>query len=304
MTGMGSGREFDLIREFVGNSRKTHAAIQVGSGDDCAILAVSPFAISTDMSVENVHFRRDWLQPQEIGYRAAMAALSDLAAVGAQPVAALVSFAFTQADAEGWATEVMKGVTEVVEAFDAVVTGGDVARTPDGAVIDMVVIGRADQPILRSTAKPGEEVWVTGTLGGAAAAVAAWLEGREPSRAVRERFARPVARVKEGMQLRGVASAMIDLSDGVAGDARHLAAASGCRIIIDAALLPVHAGATVAHALAGGEDYELCFTAPRGARIDLDIEVTKIGEVVAGEGIEIRNGRDGGGYDHFGGMTR
>jgi thiamine-monophosphate kinase len=304
MTGMAGGREFDLIREFLGNARKTHPAMQTGAGDDCAILTVSPFAISTDMSVENVHFRRDWLQPGEIGYRAAMSALSDLAAVGAQPVAALVSFAFTHADAEGWAVDVMAGITEAVESFDAVLAGGDVSHTHDAAVIDMVVIGKADQPVLRSTAKPGEEVWVTGTLGGAAAAVAAWLDGREPSRAARERFARPVARVKEGLQLRGVASAMIDISDGIAGDVRHLAAASGCRIIIDAARLPVHPDATAAQALGGGEDYELCFVAPRGARIDLDAEVTRIGEVVAGEGMEIRNGPDGGGYDHFGGPAR
>ena len=304
MTEMAGGREFDLIREFLGNARKTHAALQVGAGDDCAILTVSPFAISTDMSVENVHFRREWLLPQEIGYRAAMSALSDLAAVGAQPVAALVSFAFTRADADGWAADVMAGITEAVESFDAVLAGGDVARVQDGAVIDMVVIGKVDQPILRSSAKPGEDVWVTGALGGAAAAVAAWLDGREPSRAARDRFARPVARVKEGMLLRGVASAMIDVSDGIAGDARHLAAASECRLIIDAARLPLHPGATVAHALTGGEDYELCFTAPRGARIDLGVEVTRIGEVVAGEGVEIRNGPDSGGYDHFGGVTR
>ena len=304
MTGMAGGREFDLIREFLSNTRRTHPAIQVGSGDDCAVITASPFAISTDMSVENIHFRRDWLLPQEIGFRAAMSALSDLAAVGAQPVAALVSFAFTHADADGWAADVMSGVTEAVESFEAVLAGGDVARTSEGAVIDMVVIGSVDHPVLRSTAKPGDEVWVTGTLGGAAAAVAAWHGGREPSRAARERFARPAARVKEGMALRGVASAMIDLSDGIAGDARHLAVASRCRIIIDAARLPVHPDATLAQALSGGEDYELCFTAPRGARIDLDSGVTKIGEVVAGEGVEIMNGPDGGGYDHFGGQTR
>jgi thiamine-monophosphate kinase len=304
MTGMAGGREFDLIRKFLGNARKTRAGIEVGAGDDCAVLDIAPFAISTDMSVENIHFRRAWLSPQEIGFRAAMSALSDLAAVGAQPVAALVSFAFTSGDADGWATDVMSGVTEAVESFDAVLAGGDVARAERGAVIDMVVIGSVDRPILRSTAKPGDEVWVTGSLGGAAAAVAAWLDGREPARAARERFARPVARVREGLLLRGVASAMIDVSDGIAGDARHLAAASGCRLIIDAARLPVHPDASLPHALSGGEDYELCFTAARGAHIGLDVEVTRIGEVVAGEGVEIMNGPDGGGYDHFDGRTR
>lgn len=300
MSKMARGGEFDLISGFLAKARRDHPALRVGPGDDCAVLNVSPFAISTDMSVEGTHFRRDWLSGNEIGYRAAMAALSDLAAVGAQPVAALVSFAFKKADAESWAAEVMAGVTEAVESFDAVLAGGDIARTQDSAVIDVTVIGRTDRAILRSTAKPGDEVWVTGNLGGSWAAVAAWLNGREPAAGARERYARPAARIAAGLALRGVASAMIDLSDGIARDARHIAAASGCRLIIDGSLLPLHPDASLAQALGGGEDYELCFTAPRGVKIDIDIEHTKIGEVVAGEGLEILNGPDTDGFDHFG----
>lgn len=296
---MAGGREFDLIREFLANARTRHPAVKVGPGDDCAILDVAPFAISTDMSVEHVHFRRDWLKPREIGNRAAMSALSDLAAVGAKPVAALVSFAFTTADAEGWADAVMEGVRAAVESFGAVIVGGDVARAPDAAVIDVIVLGSVERPVLRSTAQPGDEIWVTGTLGGSAAAVAALQAGVEPSASARARFAAPVARVNEALGLRGVASALIDLSDGIAGDARHIAAASGCRLIIDAMRLPVHPDATLEQALGGGEDYELCFTAPRGARIEMSIQVTRIGEVVSGEGLEIVNGPDRGGYDHF-----
>lgn len=301
---MAGGREFDLIRGFLANARTQHPALTVGPGDDCAILDVAPFAISTDMSVEGVHFRRDWLSPHEIGGRAAMSALSDLAAVAAQPVAALVSFAFTTADAGGWADAVMAGIRGAVESYGAVIVGGDVARAAGAAVIDVVVLGNVQRPVLRSTARAGDEIWVTGTLGGAAAAVAALEAGREPAADARSRFASPVARVNEALRLRGVATAMIDLSDGIAGDARHVAAASGCRMIIDAARLPVHPDATLEQALGGGEDYELCFTAPRGARIEMNIQVTRIGEVVAGEGIEIVNGRDRGGYDHFGEGTR
>lgn len=300
MSAMAGGREFDLIRSFLRDARSQHPAVAVGPGDDCAILDAAPFAISTDMSVEHVHFRRDWLTPREIGQRAAMAALSDLAAVAAQPIAALVSFAFTSADADGWADAVVAGAREAIETFGAMIVGGDLSRAPDAAVIDVIVVGSVVRPILRSTAQPGDELWVTGALGGAAAAVAALQAGREPSAAARARFASPHARVNEALALRGVASAMIDLSDGIGSDARHLAAASGCRLVLDAARLPVHPDATLAQALGGGEDYELCFTAPQGATIEMGIELTRIGQVVAGKGLEILNGPDARGYDHFG----
>ncbi|MGQ0560960.1 MAG: thiamine-phosphate kinase [Gemmatimonadota bacterium] len=303
MSRLGEGREFDLIRAFLAQARgRERPELRVGPGDDCAILTTAPFAISSDMSMENVHFRRAWLEPREIGYRAAVAALSDLAAVGAQPVAALVSFAFSSSDAETWATEVMAGVAQALDEYDAVLAGGDVTRS-DAAVIDVVVIGSVEQGVLRSGARIGDDVWVTGSLGGAAAAVAAWLAGRQPAPAARARYARPAARIREGRALRGIAPALIDVSDGVAGDARHLAAASGCGIVFDAGALPVHADATPEHALSGGEDYELLFTAPAGTRVELAVELTKIGEVVAGTGLRIRNGPQASGYDHFGGVS-
>lgn len=295
MSALGGGREFDLIRGFLAGAR-SRPELQVGAGDDCAVLTVAPFAISTDLSVEHVHFRRDWLAAEEIGYRAAVAALSDLAAVAAEPVAALVSFAFADADADAWAPAVMQGVNEALAEYDVALAGGDVTRA-DSAVIDVVVIGKADPFLLRSGARTGDSIWVTGTLGGAAAAVAHWLEGAEPAPALRERFARPRARIAEAAVIRAQATACIDLSDGVAGDAGHIAAASGCRLVIDARLLPVHAGATLAQALSGGEDYELCFTMPPG--ITPDIGATRIGVVVTGSGVEIVNGPAGAGFDHF-----
>jgi thiamine-monophosphate kinase len=201
----------------------------------------------------------------------------------------------------------MQGATQAIEACGAVLAGGDVARAIAGAVIDVVVIGTTERPVLRSAAQIGDEVWVTGTLGGAAAAVSAWLTGSTPSAATRERYAHPVARIAEALWLREHIHALIDLSDGIAGDAGHLAAASGCRVVVDAEFLPLHADADTRLALQGGEDYELCLTAPGGALESVrgefeqrfEIPLTKVGIVVAGQGVEVRNADVRGGFDHF-----
>lgn len=300
MSTLGPGREFDLIRSFLSGARTRNDAVLVGAGDDGAVIDAAPFAISCDLSVENVHFRRDWLSADEIGYRAAVAALSDLAAMAAQPIAALVSFAFSAADATGWAARVMNGVNEALDEYGAMLAGGDVTRS-ELAAIDVVVIGSVEQPVLRSGARVGDEVWVSGRLGGAAAAVAAWENGDVPAAGARASYARPVARVELARRLSGHATAMIDVSDGIAGDARHIAAASKCRIVIDAQRVPAHPDATLEQALRGGEDYELLFTAPAGAQFEADVTLTRIGDVLAGEGVDIRNGTDAGGYDHFSG---
>lgn len=311
MTTMSGGAEFDLIRGFLARAKKKHPAVSVGAGDDAAILTTTPFAISVDMSVENVHFRRDWLEPEEIGYRATVVALSDIAAVGAAPVAGLISFAFTLADADGWAKQVMEGATKALDEYGAMLVGGDVTRAEHEAVIDVVIIGKAERPVLRSAAQPGDEVWVTGSLGGSAAALAALQAGKKPDAAARERFAKPAARTAEAQWLRkqGLAGAMIDISDGIAGDAAHIAAASNCRLVLDGKLIPVHPAATLEQALQGGEDYELCFTALAG-RVDdareafeekFGVALTRIGDVVAGSGLQIDNADVAGGFDHFAG---
>jgi thiamine-monophosphate kinase len=173
--------------------------------------------------------------------------------------------------------------------------------------LDVVVIGQVETPVLRSTARIGDEVWVTGTLGGAAAAVAAWLSGQTPSEGARERYGHPFARVPEAHFLKHYVHAMIDLSDGIAGDGAHIAAASHCRLVIDAARLPVHPAADIELALRGGEDYELCVTAPAGAleKVQHEFErrfripLTRIGDVVAGEGVVIPDFDVHGAFDHF-----
>ena len=306
MSELGAGREFDLIRSFLANTHKhEHPLLRVGPGDDCAV--IGNIAISIDMSVEDVHFKRAWLEPREIGYRAAVAAMSDLAAVAATPVAALVSFAVRAQDVGEWAQAVMQGCSNAVEANGAVLAGGDLTRVPSSAALDVVVLGTVDQPVLRSGARTGDELWVTGALGGAAAAVAAWSKGDTPSAAARARYARPVARIREALWLRQQVHAMIDLSDGLAGDAAHIAAASRCQVVLDAECVPMHPDADARLALQGGEDYELCFTASPGtvARVraaferEFALPLTKVGDVADGAGVVIRNFDGAGGFDHF-----
>ena len=269
------GPEFDLIRRFLsGQGGEARADVRVGPGDDCAVVAGNGIALSTDMSVEGVHFRRDWLAPEEIGWRAAAAALSDLAAVAARPIGILVSVATPPADAGDYTAAVMAGCREAAEAAGAALLGGDLTRSPGPLVVDVAVVGEAPHPVLRSGARPGHEVWITGELGGAAACVEALLRGEPAPAGARERFARPVPRVPEAqwLQERGIPTAMVDLSDGLVGDAAHIAAASGVAVLLVPELVPVHPAArersrrrSLRRALGGGEDYELCFTAPVGA---------------------------------------
>ncbi|HEX6324052.1 MAG TPA: thiamine-phosphate kinase, partial [Vicinamibacterales bacterium] len=291
-------------------------------GDDCAVIDAKRLAISTDMSVEEVHFRREWLEPARIGRRAAIAALSDLAAVAARPLGALVSLAMPGTDPPEVGAEIMAGLRDAIEHAGATLLGGDLTRSPAPIVIDVVVLGDVERPILRSGARPGDSLWVTGTLGGAESAVSDLLDGRTPDPAALLAFIAPTARIDEALWLaeRDVLHAMIDLSDGLAGDAGHLAAASSARIIVDGPALPVHPAArahgddaALALALGGGDDYELCFAAaPHAVEALRDeftrtfgVPLTRVGEVVEGSGVVLRDndGRLRGmpveGFSHF-----
>jgi thiamine-monophosphate kinase len=320
------GPEFDLIRRFLaaGAAEGTRADVRVGPGDDCAVVAGNGIALSSDMSVEGVHFRRDWLSAPEIGWRAAAAALSDLAAVAARPIGILVSLAAPPADAGEFAAQVMAGCREAAEFAGGALLGGDLTRSPGPLVVDVTVVGEAPRPVLRTGAHFGDELWVTGELGGAAACVHALLAGKTPDPAARERFARPVPRVREALWLlgRGLPRAMVDLSDGLAGDAAHLAAASGVAVMLSPALIPVHPAArersrtaTLKRALGGGEDYELCFAAAVGAvephvpafERAFGVRLSCVGRLGGGDGVwfvdaegrRTPTGIDG--WQHFGG---
>lgn len=278
---LGPGTEFDLIRGFLERTAEPGPEVILGPGDDCAIIQAPRTAISVDLSLEGVHFRREWLEPQEIGYRATMAALSDLAAMAARPIGVLASIAVPDQDRPDNAADIMAGVTAATESVGGSLLGGDLVRSVGGLVLDIVVLGSADGAVRRDGARPGDEIWVTGRLGGAAAAISSWLEGREPGPEAREAFARPQARTAEALWLaeRGVLHAMLDISDGLAGDLRHLAVASQVPIIVEETMVPVHpaahsTGKGIRLALGGGEDYEICFAAPEGTVDGIRTEFT------------------------------
>jgi thiamine-monophosphate kinase len=315
---LGPGGEFDLIRRFIGEERGLHPAVLLGPGDDAAVLE-GGWVLSTDLTVEGVHYRKGWISDEEVGWRAAAAALSDLAAMAAEPVGILVSMAFPR-DPGLDVAAVQRGVRAAAAQVGASVLGGDLSRSPGPVVLDLTVVGRATAPVSRAGARPGDELWVTGRLGGSAAAVVLWRSGEVPPPALRAAFARPTSRVRAARALAraGVLRALVDISDGLAGDAGHLAAAGGVKVVLERARLPVAEGVEAAlgpagaleAALRGGEDYELCFAAPPGAvavealGTEAGVALTRVGRVETGAGVwlEEADGSSvpllGGGYDH------
>jgi thiamine-monophosphate kinase len=306
---LGQGAEFDMVRRLVSR----WGPLARGIGSDCAVLDIpsgSRVVLSTDSSVEGVHFRRDWLTPREIGYRATAAAWSDLAAAGAVPLGVL--FAVTvPADWRAALADIADGVGESAAAAGAPVIGGDITAGPV-LVLTLTVIGTAPHPLSRVGAKPGSRIYVTGVLGGPLAAVKAWQRGNSPDAASRARFARPAPRLAEGrwMATHGAVAA-IDVSDGLAADLGHLAAASGVRLVVNLDRVPRWAGQSATESASSGEEYELVVAADadldrRAFELEFDIPLTYIGDAVAGSpGIETRV--DGvrvdpvPGYDHLSG---
>lgn len=304
---LGPGREFDLVRVMM--SRWGDRAR--GIGDDATVLAVSAgeqLVLSTDASLEDVHFRREWLSPEEIGWRATAAGLSDLAAMAARPLGILVALTLS----DRWLDdlgELAEGIGQSASAADTPIVGGDLTRG-DRLGITVTVVGSAATPLRRVGARAGESVWMTGQLGGPALAIAAWSEGRQPTPEARARFARPVPRIREAQWLASAgATAGIDISDGLGGDAAHLAAASRVRIAIDADALPRVSGADVSTAQRSGEEYELLVTARNdfdtaAFQREFNLPLTRIGRVEEGDaGVDLLIGGERvaspAGYDHF-----
>ncbi len=321
--------EFDRIRAMLAVAADLDPPDEVvlGAGDDAAVIRPTPgesIVLSTDLSIEGIHFRRDWLNWEAIGYRATAAALSDLAAMAARPIGVLVSLALPPELDTPVYEQISAGITACLRSAGAVLLGGDTSSSPAPVLIDITAVGGVRRPIKRSGATSGDEVWVTGRLGAAASAVLALQSGLEPDPSVRRRFERPEPRWREAMWLakRNALTAAIDLSDGLAGDAEHLSEASGIRLDIEVDRLPLdvslegwsNTSVSLAIAAGGGEDYELLFTSSPGVISGLlrefhstfGLELTRIGDVAAGAGVSWRD-RTGGpadppasaGYDHF-----
>src|SRR6267378_1052170 len=234
---LGPGKEFDRIRAIFNRISELSPEAE-GLGDDCALvpLGTTTLAVSIDASLEGVHFRTDWLDFKEIGFRAAGAALSDLAADGATPLGLLASLGIPAANGKKGAdpaAEIMAGVASMAKNVEAKVLGGDLARS-DRYMVDVCVIGLAERPVRRSGARDGDGLWVTGYLGGAALALEQFRAGTTMPAALRNRYVCPEPRIAAGRWLAGYgATAMIDISDGLTADAQHLAAASEVGIEIN-----------------------------------------------------------------------
>jgi thiamine-monophosphate kinase len=316
--GLGPGAEFDRIRDIariLGDRAR-------GLGDDCALLPgdLTTLALSTDVSVEGVHFRLDWIEPAEVGWRSAAAALSDLAAVGADPVGLLAAITVPEGAEETGLTALAGGLGEAAAAVGAAVLGGDLSRGPVWSVA-VTVVGRAERPVARAGARPGDGVWVTGVLGGARAAIESWSRGDVPAPDARRAYARPEPRIAAGRWLAAHgAHAMLDLSDGLGADAGHLSAASDVRIRLSLETVPV-APAVIAEArrvevpvqqfaAEGGDDYELLVALPpefaeedvRGFEVACGLAITRVGTVERGRGVRaelLGRALELRGYDHF-----
>ncbi len=280
-----------------------------GVGDDAAVVnANGRFVWTIDAQVENVHFKREWLSMRDIGYRAVMAAASDLAAMGAKPTGVLVALIAPTSLSESEFDELALGERDAADELGTSVIGGNLAGG-EPLSLTTTCVGHCAAPVLRSGARAGDTIWCAGDLGVAAVGLKALMEGQSSNEAV-SAWRRPRARIADGLAMRGVASAAIDVSDGLVQDAGHLAESSGVRLVIDVDALM--RGAELLHesakkagfsarsaALFGGEDYALLATSPtpiKGFR--------QIGKVIEGAGVWLREGGEEGpvditGFDHF-----
>ena len=301
------------IRRMAGSSIDRKGGVRkpgilTGIGDDCAVLrpqAGHDFLITTDFTLEGIHFRRDWHPPESVGHRCLARGLSDIAAMGGDPVAVFLSLALPRDLLQSWVRRFLRGMINLAQKHGATLAGGDTAESPNGILADIIVVGSIakSKAILRSGAKPGDRIYVTGELGGSAAAVMRMRTQGKRNKISRREYVRhffPEPRVKLGRILRekGLASAMIDTSDGLSTDLAHICEESGVGAKVDSLLIPrARVGKPLREvdldlALHGGEDYELLFTAPAKKRIPkklAEVAVTPIGQITRGREIVVRN---------------
>ena len=335
MSQRGATTERRLI-EIIRRAARRVPAVRVGIGDDCAVLeptAGSVLLATTDLLIEDVHFRRRWATPTDIGWKALAVNVSDIAAMGGRPRWGLIALACPESVAIGEAEAFYAGVQALATEQDVTIVGGDTAASPVGWIVNVTLLGEAVRaPLLRSTARPGDTIAVTGSLGRSAAGLALLEATAAPAgvpgdaRAdVTAAHLRPRPRTREGQWLSeaGGVTSMIDLSDGLATDLGHLCEESGVGARVDVGRVPVEASVqVVARALGrdtlhwatgGGEDYELLLTCSReafdrlagglvratGTKLTAVGEMTQAGEGIryldaCGEAISVRPG-----FEHF-----
>ncbi|MBS1822049.1 MAG: thiamine-phosphate kinase [Acidobacteria bacterium] len=297
--------ELALIEHIRRSFPSRHPAVALGIGDDCAILRPPrghEILVTTDFSLEGRHFRRDLHPAASAGHRCLARGLSDLAAMGANPLAAFLSLAVPSSllrarQGRLWVEGFLSGIRGLAGQHGTVLAGGDTSESPADLILaDIVLVGSAPRgrALRRSTARPGDRIYVTGFLGGAHAELNALLASNRLARIAEHPnhphfFPQPRLAAGSALVRRRIADAAIDLSDGLSTDLTHVCEASGVRAEIDAAALPLHPLATklspdeaMHAALHGGEDYELLFTAPAATRVPRSIAgvpITRIGSI-------------------------
>jgi thiamine-monophosphate kinase len=301
--------EFEIIARYFTRA-STDADVVLGVGDDAAVLAVGGhLAVTVDTLVAGVHFP-DGTAPNLLGYRLMAVNLSDLAAMGAQPRWCTLALTLPGAD-ELWLDGFSRGLFELADRYGVSLVGGNLSRGPLTMTLQLMGKVEPKNMLTRGGGHVGDDIYVTGTLGDSAAGIALILERSaapdgSAAAALKERFYRPVPRVGAGLALGPLATAAIDISDGLLADLGHVCKASGCGATIDVERVPVSAELlsmfppqeALALALGGGDDYELCFTAPpsRAEVVEAALEaagtpVRRIGQLVAGQTVVCR--RDG-----------
>lgn len=314
--------EFDLIAR-IRQRAATRDDVIVGIGDDAAILSVPPgkqLVVAMDTLNAGVHFPAD-TAPADLGWKALAVNLSDLAAMAATPAWCTLSLSLPQSDA-AWLDGFLDGFLDLAARHDVALVGGDTTRGPLSVCVTAHGLLDPRGGLLRSGALAGDDVWVSGTLGDAAAALRQWRSGEPIDPALRARLDRPTPRIEAGLALAGIAHACIDVSDGLLADLGHVCRASRVGAEIDVAALPASSALIAAFdtearrelQAAGGDDYELCFTAPKTARLAVqdamtacDLPTTRIGSITAETGKIVLRDAAGAewsplhaGYVHFG----
>jgi thiamine-monophosphate kinase len=299
------------IRRAAGSGLRGH-----GIGDDCAVLPIPrghEALVTTDFSLEGVHFRREWHPPEVVGHRCLARGLSDIAAMGGVPRAAFLSLALPADLSQQWVERFIAGLLKLAARFSVTLAGGDTAQSPDGVLADIVVLGSvpAGQAILRSGARTGDLIYVTGALGSAMADLNHLRDGEKlnPKSHPKHFYPEPRLAVGQFLRKKKLASAMIDISDGLSTDLGHICEESKAGAVVYAESVPAIPGTDgLTFALHGGDEYELLFTAHPDRRVPkriAGVPVTHIGEITDRRHMKLVRA-DGktellkpGGWEHF-----
>ena len=294
----------------------------IGIGDDCAVVPIPhghEALVTTDFSLEDVHFKRAWHPPESVGHRCLARGLSDIAAMGGQPLAVFLSLAVPRSLPQKWVDGFLRGLLKLASEFKVRLAGGDTAESPGGILADIVGLGSVPKgkAVLRSGARPGDRIYVTGELGASAAAVDLLTAGKKlrPTEFASHFFPRPRVAVGRFLREKGLASAMIDISDGLSTDLGHICDESEVGAELEGKSIPVATAGKPAVsvdlwcAVHGGEDYELLFTASPGKRVPsriAGVAIRQIGLVTGGRKVWLRDRRGARqrlapqGWEHFG----